>query len=475
MSVTLLSSRSTRRPTAPVRLRFTSTSPITLVDLATGLLAEKAKHERDLRPATFAALVRDWCNDAPTPLHREALLAVALAGAPEPELLGAMLGCAPEATKELVRWTRALPIASPFDGALAGPVRSALLDLLAEEPTTLPGAAQRGADVLLARVTSGRAVESLRALADAVQLHRPGALGSALHVLEDDEVSAAEAFVRAAEGASAATRFRVARELDPEATLVRRVGERIVGLTYALRVDGAPAALHDADPALAAAALALRSLDARHAEAPSAGALLVRTIGAPSEAADDDVFAHAGAHLGAAQAPSVRWVLTATDGATIAPLVVDLHVLLGGPTSAREAASRLARIHYDALLAHAPRPVRTSDPRQLEPMLRSVLPLLRRPHRLAALPLVRRLSGGAAELRATIEQSTAALANEPGYVESARVLRATYFGAPQKQHAIAADLGLAFGTYRHHLRRAISDLAEELAARGLLSDPADAS
>ena len=54
-----------------------------------------------------------------------------------------------------------------------------------------------------------------------------------------------------------------------------------------------------------------------------------------------------------------------------------------------------------------------------------------------------------------------------GYTGDADVLRATFFGIPRKHEAIAAGLGLPFGTFRHRVRRATARLAELLWRREL--------
>ncbi|MFO0667897.1 MAG: hypothetical protein U0174_28350 [Polyangiaceae bacterium] len=54
---------------------------------------------------------------------------------------------------------------------------------------------------------------------------------------------------------------------------------------------------------------------------------------------------------------------------------------------------------------------------------------------------------------------------QPGYAASSQILRAAFLGPPAKQEAIASELRMPFGTYRHRLRRAVEDLAAELWAR----------
>jgi hypothetical protein len=462
--MTVLLRSSTHAPTASeIRLRAASSSTPPLLTLAQALLAEQARQGRELDEATFAVLVRARCSEAPTPLHRDAMLALALAGTPDPELVGAMLGCAPPITAELLRWMRTLALVDPRDGALLAPARKVLLHVLAtEHAATLDELRRRAAAELLARATTSCAADAMTALGDAVALHRPGAPRSTFTRIVDEDLPLVEALVRGVDGAVVATFFRIACELDPSAVIVRRFGERIVGVTFGVRVGDAPSALVEADATLAAAA----RVRAR-AEGDLADAILIRSSRIDAAAADDDVFAYAPYYVAASAAPDVRWLIAASDDPS--SLGIDLRAAVGR-ASAWETAGQLARVHYERLVpagsgaTHRPAP-------WTEPTLRAALADLRRPHRLATSELARAV-GGVPALRATIEHACDALAREPGYVESARVLRATYFGPVQKQHAIAADLGLPFGTYRHHLRRAIAELLAELTTGAAPAPPA---
>lgn len=145
--------------------------------------------------------------------------------------------------------------------------------------------------------------------------------------------------------------------------------------------------------------------------------------------------------------------------AAVSSYVMEIDADLGaraGELEPKELGLRLARIL-------GPSAAPTTDSAWYLEALRTSLPALRRPHDLAKTPLAI-AAGGASEARASVERACAALAREPAYAESARVLLATYFGPEQKQRAVASDLRLPFGTYRHHLRRAIALLAIQMNA-----------
>ena len=97
--------------------------------------------------------------------------------------------------------------------------------------------------------------------------------------------------------------------------------------------------------------------------------------------------------------------------------------------------------------------------------LRAALPLLQRPRELDRNALVEsKLAAGegATGLVRAVEAACARLEASPGYAGSGRLLRVTYLGTAVKQEAAAAELNMPFGTYRHRLRRAIEELADEL-------------
>jgi hypothetical protein len=100
--------------------------------------------------------------------------------------------------------------------------------------------------------------------------------------------------------------------------------------------------------------------------------------------------------------------------------------------------------------------------------VRSALPDLHRPDRLAASPLMGSSlaagPGGSStdQLRATIQDAVACLGSEPKGDPLRAVLQRTFIRAAPTQEAAAEVLGLPFSTYRRHLARALEQLTDLL-------------
>jgi hypothetical protein len=100
--------------------------------------------------------------------------------------------------------------------------------------------------------------------------------------------------------------------------------------------------------------------------------------------------------------------------------------------------------------------------------VRSALPDLHRPDRLAASPLMgSSLAAGPRgsstdQLRATIQDAVACLGSEPRGDPLRAVLQRTFIRAAPTQEAAAEVLGLPFSTYRRHLARALEQLTDLL-------------
>lgn len=128
-------------------------------------------------------------------------------------------------------------------------------------------------------------------------------------------------------------------------------------------------------------------------------------------------------------------------------------------------------VHQDAILAdmaldmamlwaglEAPSAARAVD----QDEVREALALLRRPEELRSCRLARALPEPTASVREFLERAVADLSAHAAYAEFGTVLRVTYFDESPKQRAAAVDLGLPYGTYRHHLRRAIELLTLQI-------------
>ncbi len=100
--------------------------------------------------------------------------------------------------------------------------------------------------------------------------------------------------------------------------------------------------------------------------------------------------------------------------------------------------------------------------------IRSALPDLRRPDRLAASPLMgsslAATPGGASgeRLRATIEDAIGCLGDQPRGDLLGSVLQRTFVRAAPTQEAAAEVLGLPFSTYRRHLAKALEQVTDLL-------------
>lgn len=132
-------------------------------------------------------------------------------------------------------------------------------------------------------------------------------------------------------------------------------------------------------------------------------------------------------------------------------------------------AASLAARGGEALPAPSPEVV---APSELGPALREALAARHRPHELRTSPLaslacVRDRPGPPERaLAEVLDEVCRELAASPGYASAGRLLEVTYLDpATVKQEAAAAALGLAFGTYRYQLRRALELATEALAAR----------
>ncbi len=109
------------------------------------------------------------------------------------------------------------------------------------------------------------------------------------------------------------------------------------------------------------------------------------------------------------------------------------------------------------------------DARGFTDALRQLLRGMDRPDLVEGNPLLRsRLAGGGglperqAQLQSIIREEAAELFRSPRDREVRLAFERTFFGGPAKQEVIAAELRMAYSTYRRHLASAIKRLAEAL-------------
>ncbi len=453
----------------------------------------------------IAILVAELVRDVPSPAHEDALYACCMPHALDEELLTAMLACAPAEGRELFKWLGRLTFMErDHEGIVPHAlVRNALYDdLLSNRPNAHLAFARNASEIMLARMNGSVPTRGHEQLLRALYMRRraaPALDGFGMETLfqaylkpstaaDIDELAA---IVEHWEGRESSERYRRAFAHDS-------------GLFYSLRDGGAepvtinsyvtlrdlPEHVRRGDAVLEGAYELWRELEPEgkwdmavarwwmtrkgyHALGPE---LQPQTMCGPFLLATRApglryvVFANAPPEVWEPLAPSYGLRVTgrrvSTYGREMGLVVGDIHALSGGPQSPRMTVIHVTRFHIHSLAAlgeATPRPA--LDEEAFASAVRSALAVLRRPHELSRSPLVDiGLAGGegTAGVVAAFEAAFSALEAQPGYAESAKLLRATYLGASAKQEAIAADLGLPFGTYRHRLRRAHEELTAQL-------------
>jgi hypothetical protein len=156
--------------------------------------------------------------------------------------------------------------------------------------------------------------------------------------------------------------------------------------------------------------------------------------------------------------------------------IVHLDRMTDPNQSSRERYRQVFRIHARNLAElSASTPGAWLDHDAFVEAVREVLPVLRRPLELAEARLLdcaiaASSNSPSGTITQVLKEALEELESSAAYAGDAEVLRATFLGRPEKHEAIAACLGLPFGTFRHRVRRATARLAEllwrrELAAR----------
>ncbi|MBL8611721.1 MAG: ATP-binding protein [Myxococcales bacterium] len=153
----------------------------------------------------------------------------------------------------------------------------------------------------------------------------------------------------------------------------------------------------------------------------------------------------------------------------------DVRALAPGASSQAETTRRVLVLHATNLLAGPPADSPALDAQAFALALREALPDLRRPLDLADSPLlgcalVADHPSPATRLVEVVRSAVEELARSGGYEEEAEAFAAAYLDGREKHAAVAARLGIPFGTLRHRTRRAAARLGEllwqrELAAR----------
>ena len=479
--------------------------------LALSLIASRYEQDPEYHfyaesaPDVVATLVEEFIEDAPSPLHEDALFALSMPPAMDEELLVAMLGCERTKGRDIFRWLSALSFVERHGDGLVphALVRNALYDRLA---TTTPSRhlrlARNGAELLLARLDDVEPMRGHELLLRALYMRRNVARGldplgldclyqTSVRQCSPAEVNDAAAIVERWEGPDSSARFRAAFAHDPGFVYVVHNGDNeTIAINAYVSLRDLPESVWRGDVQLEAAYALWAKLDPERVWDLAVARWWFTTNGYQTLGYDIQTNMMSGPFIVASRAPQLRWAvyittppeawrplaptfgLDTTDmiieagGRRAGVFFVDTHNLAGSPHSPRQQAILAAR-QFVSLLGS----LGTTEPAQSMPRpsfaaaVRAALPLLRRPRELSQNALVdariARGTGVDGLIRAFDAACTALAAREPS-ADSALVLRTTYIDTSRKQEAAAAELGMPYGTYRHRLRRAIEELTEEL-------------
>ncbi|MFO0676544.1 MAG: ATP-binding protein [Polyangiaceae bacterium] len=148
-------------------------------------------------------------------------------------------------------------------------------------------------------------------------------------------------------------------------------------------------------------------------------------------------------------------------------LLQDLRACVSGETHPRAALERmLARLVAGMGGTRDAADMCTQTAGEFEELVRDVLAHLHAPRELARSPFHETAMGREARSKggvvAMLEDVLAEVEASRDYASHAAILRATFFEPAVKQEAVAASLGMPFGTYRYRLRKALTCFAATL-------------
>ena len=491
-----------RRSGVPARLHhriieFTRGHPLALALVAIRFASDPA-HEltADLEADVMQTLVEEFLRGIGPGTKRDALYALSLPRATDRDLLSGMLGYPSD---ELYHWAAQLPFVQRSRVGIFphGLVRS-VLHYTAQSLPRFNGFASRGLEVILQRAR-GAAIDVQRELLLEmlyVGRHRPevsaripfeGARSTSLMVGGPEHVEPCAQIIQRVLGPESEDLFRFWMTRQPDRLHVAvDEKEEPAGLSLSLRLSDVTEADLERDPVVAAAHVAwgrelgglgpaacFRFFLSRHGHRPDAPLIESILCSGPFTTSTTKP---AMTTLVFTMPHPERWVPLTTifplkmthsdptevDGLPYGVFIGDVSAGLSPRMSPDEATLATMRLITHAILGEsAPTPrAREPDPPRPVSELRDALRDLHRPPELASNPLLAlpAFSGEPAKFVARVRALIEQMAASPAYADSAAVLHATYIEPAVKQQAAAVQLGLAYGTYRHRLRRAIAEL-----------------
>jgi len=475
--------------------------------LAFALLSEHYERTGSLPVVNSAAdpwtmLATEFMRSATRDDQATALRALALARTMTPALLGAMLGV--DDPLPQYRFLEGLSFVSqtPRGLVLHGLVRRAVFDELSSRlPELRLRFAERAIVHLTACPPSSSPSELLEGMLESFFVGRRPIYSTSTLFLDDlrrhglrlareSDLGWIRSTILEFEGAASLERFEAVAALQGDRLfVVTNEDDDGAGVIFAVDPAQLPRQLAASDPVLAAAlqrfgaepGFVARWWFARTGwQAFSPGMTAVMVAGAPITAklpphrfamfavVDPERWEPLAGPFGLKRLPGLVRFPTQPK----ALYVADLDELAPLARRWEDRASAVLRFHAQsfAFLSEAGPPAWLSR-EDFEQAVREALTQLRHPLELSNSPLAAaallgpptNVSSAVAErlveaFRGALER----LGRSPGYAQDVEILQATYFGTPNKHEAVAADLGMPFGTFRHRLRRAIGRLTEVL-------------
>jgi hypothetical protein len=494
--------------------------------LSLSLLAERyaGGAPADLAPGLaddgVGALARDLVHKAPTPAHRTALRALAIASGLDRRALAALvsgaLGASDARVDEIAEWLERSALASPGARGLAphALVREAVFaHSVATEPAEHVAIAESIVEELLRRVSSTPVERKLQLVLEMLYARREtpfvrDGLGldrlSQIHlrVANADDVERVAALIAEAEGERATALFRHWHALQPANLFVIVDQEdRPEGVYFMIDMDRTTPEQRACDPLAVNAARVSERVGpgvayprwffARNGYQTFGPELTAVMFSGPLisglrknqqlvfQIPDPDRWASLAGPFRMERRPDLDCEI---DGDPVGVYHRDLRPMIArakGDVDLEFVADLLSTMGVGPAASQAvpaaPSVAPPLDEDAFAVAVRATLPLLHRRHELAASPLayaaIVAAKPGAPPLEIadavadTVRRVCAELRQSPAYAASARVLEVTFLEHADKQRAAAATLGLPYGTYRHQLRAAIALFVRELWAR----------